>query len=238
VALDQLPTSVHSTPDGACLLLSFLIGAKLLLKAYRWATFGSTDGITIVCPDTFTEPLTVTAMVNRENVHIMSINSSCKFCSSLALDIAKKITDFDSGECHAVGPSNRKSPQNLHTHKSGRNEMANSTAIGGYSSYSVGISPIIKIIWLLKSLTFDPPLQYNPQEHGSLGYSTPSLSSDTTITSTNEKPLSLSVWNQQLPLPSHVDCQEEHKQDKQDTENQLSQDSINTLDKGGHLQHS
>ena len=114
MALDQAPTSVHSTPDGACLLLSFLVGAKLVLKAYHWATFGSTDGITIVCPDTFTEPLVVTSMVNRESVHIMSINSSDKACSSLALNITKKITDFTFREHGVVGPSNGKSPQTLH----------------------------------------------------------------------------------------------------------------------------
>ena len=114
VALDQPPTSVHSTPDGACLLLSFMVGPKVVLKAYHWATFGSTDGIVIVCPDTFTEPLLVTAMVNRESVHMMSINTNGKACSSLALDITKKITDFTFREHGEVGSSKGKSGNTLH----------------------------------------------------------------------------------------------------------------------------
>ena len=109
--LDQPPTSVHSTPDGACLLLSFMAGPKLVLKAFHWATFGSTDGIAIICPDTFTEPLVVTAMVNRESVHAMSINNSDKSCYSLALDITKNITDFTFGE-HSGAWSSKGKPEN------------------------------------------------------------------------------------------------------------------------------
>ena len=114
VTLDQSPTSVHSTPDGACLLLSFAVGSKVVLKAYHWATFGSTDGIAITCPDTFTEPMVVTAMVNRESVHVMSINTSDKTCSSLALDITKKITDFTFREHGGARPSKGRSASTLH----------------------------------------------------------------------------------------------------------------------------
>jgi len=114
VTLDQPPTSIHSTPDGACLLLSFAVGPKLVLKAYHWATFGSTDGIPIVCPETFTEPLLVTSMVNRASVHVMSLNTSNKACSSLALDITKKITDFTFREYGDVGHSKRRSANTLH----------------------------------------------------------------------------------------------------------------------------
>ena len=114
MTLDQSPTSVHSTPDGACLLLSFTINSKLVLKAYHWATFGSTDGIAIICPDTFTEPLLVTAMVNRASVHVISLDTSNKACSSLALDITKKITDFTFREHGGAGSSKGKSANTLH----------------------------------------------------------------------------------------------------------------------------
>jgi hypothetical protein len=114
VTLDQSPTSVYSTPDGACLLLSFLVGSQLVLKAYHWATFGSTDGIAIICPDTFTEPLLVTSMVNRQSVHVMSLDSNNKACYSLALDITKKITDFTFREHGEVGSLKRKSGNTLH----------------------------------------------------------------------------------------------------------------------------
>ena len=112
--LDQTPTSVHSTPDGACLILSFAVGSKLVLKAYHWATFGSSDGISIDCPDAFTEPLLVTSMVNRASVHVLSLDSTSKACSSLALDITKKITDYTFREHGEAGPSQRKSVNTLH----------------------------------------------------------------------------------------------------------------------------
>ena len=114
MTLDQSLTSVHSTPDGACLLLSFTIGPKVVLKAYHWATFGSTDGIAISCPDNFTEPLLVTSMVNRANIHVISLDTTSKACSSLALDITKKITDFTFREHGEVGLSKRKSANTLH----------------------------------------------------------------------------------------------------------------------------
>lgn len=114
MTLDQFPTNIHSTPDGACLLLSFTVGSKLILKAYHWATFGSTSGIAVICPDTFTEPLLVTAMVNRSSVHVMSLDTSNKACSSLALDITKKITDFTFREHGGAGSSKGKSANTLH----------------------------------------------------------------------------------------------------------------------------
>ena len=112
--LDQPPASVHSTPDGACLLLSFVSGDQLTLKAYHWATFGSPDGISISCPEAFTEPLLVTSMVNRASVHVLSLNSAAMACSSLALDITKKITDFSFREQGETGPSKGKSINTLH----------------------------------------------------------------------------------------------------------------------------
>jgi len=113
VTLDKPPTGVHSTPDGACLLLSFMVGPKLVLNAYHWATFGSTDGYAIICPDAFAEPLLVTSMVNRASVHVISLNSTNKACSSLALEITKKITDFSFRE-HGGAALKRKSANTLH----------------------------------------------------------------------------------------------------------------------------
>ena len=114
MVLDQSPAGVHSTPDGACLLLSFVVRLKLVLKAYHWATFGSNNGISIPCPDNFAEPLLVTAMVNRASVHVLSLDTSNKTCSSLALDITKRITDFTFRERSKAGPSKKKSGNTLH----------------------------------------------------------------------------------------------------------------------------
>jgi len=115
------------------------------------------------------------------------------------------------GHNRLSGPPSHK----FHTRESRRNETTNGAVIGhvggGHDPYSVSISPIIKTIWLLKSLTFDPPLWYNPQNYGSLGHSASSLSSDAAQTSTNEKPHSLGVGDQQMPPPSQVDHGQEHK---------------------------
>ena len=112
VRLNQPPIGVHSTPDGACLLLSFQVGPQLVLKAYHWETFGSSDGIVIECPDTFTEPLLVTAIVNQANVHVMSLNGITKVCSSLALDITQKVTDSTFSGLGETGPLKRRSLHN------------------------------------------------------------------------------------------------------------------------------
>jgi hypothetical protein len=114
VTLNQAPASVHSTPDGACLLLSFAVGPSLVLQAYHWATFGSSGGIAIECPDTFTEPLLVTAMVNRASVHLLSLNRTTRTCSSLALDITQKVTDFTFREHGDTGHSKRTPTNTLH----------------------------------------------------------------------------------------------------------------------------
>lgn len=114
MSLDQSPAGVHSTPDGACLLLSFVVGSKVILKAYHWATFGSTDGIVVACPENFAEPLLVTSMVNRASVHVMTLDSTNKLCSSLALDITKKITDFTFREYGETGLLRGKSENTLH----------------------------------------------------------------------------------------------------------------------------
>ena len=91
-----------------------MAGPKLILKAYHWATFGSTNGIVIDCPDNFTEPLLVTSMVNRGSIHVISLDATNKACSSLALDITKKITDFTFKEHGEAGLSKRKSETTLH----------------------------------------------------------------------------------------------------------------------------
>jgi len=91
-----------------------MAGSKLILKVHHWETFGSTNGITIVCPDTFTEPLAVTSIVNRTSVHIMSINANSKACYSLALDITKNITDLAFREHRGSWSSKGKSINTPH----------------------------------------------------------------------------------------------------------------------------
>ena len=114
MTLTQSPASVHSTPDGGCLLLTFTMGSQLILKAYHWATFGSSEGIVIEGPDAFTQPLLVTAMVTRASVHVLSLNSITKACSSLALDITQKVTDFTFREHNGAGPLKKRSSNTLH----------------------------------------------------------------------------------------------------------------------------
>lgn len=132
-------------------------------------------------------------------------------------------------------------------------------------------------------------IQYNPQEYGSSGCFAPSSSSDTTLTSTDERYHSPTVGDQQPPLSHRDDGQQQKRhavsQQRQshnpptiatktvpcisssgdpdlddvlepsntwispssgppshqiaaDMESRPSQDSVNTLDKGGHLWYS
>ena len=53
-------------------------------------------------------------MVNRASVHVLSLNSTAKACSSLALEITKKITDFTFQEHNGAGSSQGKSVNTLH----------------------------------------------------------------------------------------------------------------------------
>ncbi|KAJ7231899.1 hypothetical protein B0H12DRAFT_204922 [Mycena haematopus] len=94
LSLEQLPHSLHSSPDGACFVVSFLDGEQLTSRAYHWATFGSSAGIDLGCLDLPASLTVLTSFVNRRNVHLVSIDIDAHVCRSVVLDITKKTTEF------------------------------------------------------------------------------------------------------------------------------------------------
>ncbi|KAJ7117660.1 hypothetical protein C8R44DRAFT_791229 [Mycena epipterygia] len=94
LSLEQRPDGLYSSPDGACLLISFRDGENLSFRAYHWDTFGSSQGIDLGALDLLGSPATLTSLVNRRNAHLVSIDIDAHVCCSVVLDITKKTTEF------------------------------------------------------------------------------------------------------------------------------------------------
>ncbi|KAJ7016426.1 hypothetical protein C8F04DRAFT_981687 [Mycena alexandri] len=92
VYLPRRPVSAYSSPDGACLLLSYPEEFGLSFRAYHWDSWGSTQGIGLGILDVPSSSISLTSMVTRWSVHLMGIDDM--LCKSVALDITKKTTDF------------------------------------------------------------------------------------------------------------------------------------------------
>ncbi|KAF7370364.1 VWFA domain-containing protein [Mycena sanguinolenta] len=93
LSFPQLPRSLHSTPDGACVVVSFLDDEQLSYRAYHWATYGSSSGFDLGALDIPTSAI-MTSFVNRRNVHLVSVDIDAHVCRSVVLDITKKATEF------------------------------------------------------------------------------------------------------------------------------------------------
>ncbi|KAJ7509859.1 hypothetical protein B0H11DRAFT_2270198 [Mycena galericulata] len=94
LSLEQQPDGLYSSPDGACLLLSFRDGDRLTFRAYHWSTFGSSQGIDLGALDLPDASATLTSLVSRRNVHLVGIDIDAHVCRSVVLDITKKTTEF------------------------------------------------------------------------------------------------------------------------------------------------
>ncbi|KAJ7739823.1 hypothetical protein B0H16DRAFT_1567947 [Mycena metata] len=94
LTLPQRPISAYSSPDGACLLLSYQGEAGLFFRAYHWNTFGSpgSQGIELGTLQVPCSSLCLTSLVSRRNVHLVGIDDGV--CASVAFEITKKTTDF------------------------------------------------------------------------------------------------------------------------------------------------
>ena len=102
--LEQVPYSVSSTPDGACLLVAQAKGRNLAVTAYHWSTFGSTEGIPLnLAPLTTENGLIVTSLISRTAVHVVALDFQEHACRSHALDITRKLTEFTFKEKDAWG---------------------------------------------------------------------------------------------------------------------------------------
>ncbi|KAI6027008.1 hypothetical protein EDC04DRAFT_2899498 [Pisolithus marmoratus] len=93
--LCDVPSSVQSTPDGSCLLVSYDRRAGRSLTAYHWSSFGSTEGIELNIPGLpVDEPFVVTSLISRTAVHLLWLNFAAHRCQSHALDITRSVTEF------------------------------------------------------------------------------------------------------------------------------------------------
>ncbi|KAI9455502.1 hypothetical protein HD554DRAFT_2207426 [Boletus coccyginus] len=107
--LEQVPYSVSSTPDGACLVVAQIKGNDLAMTAYHWSTFGSAEGIPLdLAPLTVENGPIVTSLVDRAAVHVVGLDFEAHACRSHALDITRKVTEFTFKEKGAQRSSARR----------------------------------------------------------------------------------------------------------------------------------
>ncbi|SJL03909.1 uncharacterized protein ARMOST_07266 [Armillaria ostoyae] len=98
LSLVGLPRVVYSSPDGACLLLAYTRKNQTILQAYHWNSFGSSHEITLQLPAGFSNDCILSSFVNRNCIHLISLDEHSQSCSSVVLDITKKITEFQFQE--------------------------------------------------------------------------------------------------------------------------------------------
>ncbi|KAI6101018.1 hypothetical protein EDD16DRAFT_1495813, partial [Pisolithus croceorrhizus] len=93
--LHHVPSGVHPTPDGSCLLVSYDHEAGRALTAYHWDSFGSTEGIELDTPALpVGEPFVVTSLISGTTVHLLWLDFSATRCQSYALDITRRVTEL------------------------------------------------------------------------------------------------------------------------------------------------
>ena len=90
--LHHVPIDVHSSPDGSCFLIVTLGGSII---AYHWSTFGSTNGVPLPIADWAGDSnLVISSFVRRSAVYLLKLDLLAHTCSSVALDITRKVTEF------------------------------------------------------------------------------------------------------------------------------------------------
>ena len=93
--LHHVPIDVHSSPDGSCFLVVTSDGASTSIVAYHWSAFGSTDGMPLPIADWAGHSnLVISSLVRRSAVYLLKLDLSTHTCSSVALDITRKVTEF------------------------------------------------------------------------------------------------------------------------------------------------
>lgn len=118
MSLGSLPRAVYSSPDGACLLLAYTREDQTTLQAYHWNSFGSSHEITLQLPPGFSNDCILSSFVNRNCIHLISLDELSQSCSSVILDITKKITEFQFKEKGGNGTSHVEGSQGSTRHNS------------------------------------------------------------------------------------------------------------------------
>ncbi|PVF95046.1 hypothetical protein CPB86DRAFT_739378 [Serendipita vermifera] len=89
--------SISSSPDGSCLCAFDLHEGSVRLRCFHWTSFGTTDGIFVELPQTLgpETPLQVSSVGNKASVHVIWLDPDASTCSSIAMRITRKSTDYE-----------------------------------------------------------------------------------------------------------------------------------------------
>ena len=104
--------SAHSTPDDSCLVTLVEQGNSISLGVYHWASLGLNSGFKSCFLLSNDATTLITSFGQRNNVHLVTINSVEGTCSSLVMSITKPTTEFqlraaNTGSTRKVDRSNR-----------------------------------------------------------------------------------------------------------------------------------
>ena len=92
--LPHAPCSVKSSPDGACFFSFEVRPGGTTLHAYHWASFGSSQGISVELHDGALDSLAITSFAGRTRCHAIVLDVSLRHIRSIALHITHKSTEF------------------------------------------------------------------------------------------------------------------------------------------------
>jgi hypothetical protein len=113
--LHHVPIDVHSSPDGSCFLIVTSDGASTSIITYHWSTFGSTNGVSLPIADWAGDSkLVISSLVRRSAVHLLKLDLLAHTCSSVALDITRKVTEFMFREKDSRGALSRDAHLTVH----------------------------------------------------------------------------------------------------------------------------
>lgn len=91
--LSRPPSRLLSSPDGSC-FFTVEVDSSVILQAYHWASFGSTQGIFIELPDLPMDSLAMCSLVNRSHPYFVALDYSSRQMSSIGFHITHKSTEF------------------------------------------------------------------------------------------------------------------------------------------------
>jgi len=113
--LHHVPIDVHSSPDGSCFFIVTSDGASTSIITYHWSTFGSTNGVSLPIADwAGNSKLVISSFVRRSAVHLLKLDLLAHTCSSVALDITRKVTEFMFREKDSRGALSRDAHLTVH----------------------------------------------------------------------------------------------------------------------------
>lgn len=91
--LPRPPYCIISSPDGSC-FFTVEIDGRVMLQAYHWASFGSTQGIFIELPDMPMDSVAMCSLVNRSHPYFAALDYSSRQIRSTGFHITHKSTEF------------------------------------------------------------------------------------------------------------------------------------------------